>query len=55
MNYKRVDISPVIESHFCLTDPLRWRVFTQCEKHRLPVQAVGNDGNRRFSPSELRL
>jgi hypothetical protein len=27
--------------HFCLTDPLRWRVFTQCgEEHRLPVQAV---------------
>src|SRR4029450_3975421 len=93
MNYKRVNVSPVIlplhpltcsgitsyrrcyngaagesvgrlvvtghsdgislireESHFCLTDPLRWRVFTQCdEESRLPLQAVGNDGNGRFS------
>jgi hypothetical protein len=29
------------ESHFCLTDLLRWRVFTQYdEEHRLPVQVV---------------
>ena len=38
------------ESHFCLTDPLRWRAFTQRdEEHRLPRAGGRRDRDGRFS------